>query len=171
MDLVPLVPGTDSFERAVDCYWGIYGRSPHGRPDRATAAEMFARHADYPGYRGVVAVDEGSVAGYAYGYSSLPGQYYHDRLRGALDEESAERWLADCFEFVELGVLPYARRRGVGSRLHDAVFAGVDHATSVLTTGTDNAPARRLYEAKGWEPIREPFDGGDVPLAILGRDL
>lgn len=160
MYLVPLVPGTDAFERAIDCYWGIYEYSPHGRADRATAAATFARHADFPGYRGLVAVEGSSAAGYAYGYSSRPGQYYHDRLRAALDEAAVERWLADCFEFVELGVAPYARRQGVGSRLHDALLAGVDHATSVLTTGVANAPARRFYDGKGWETVHEPFPAG-----------
>jgi len=175
--LVPLVPGTDAFERAVDCYWDIYAYSSRGRPDRATAAATFARHADFPGYRGLVAVEGGSAVGYAYGYGSRPGQYYHDRLRAALEADAAERWLADCFEFVELGVAPRARREGVGSRLHDAVFAGVDYETSVLTTGVENAPARRFYARKGWELVHEPFPPGEDPepdavaLAVLGREL
>lgn len=178
MDLRPLVPGTPHFERAVDCYWDIFGESPHGRPDRATAATMFRRHADYPGYRGLVAVSEppttggGSVLGYTYGYASAPDQYYHEQLAGALGPDRAERWLSDCFELVELGVAPGARRRGVGGYLHDSLLAGVPSETSVLTTGVDNGPARSLYTDRGWVAVAEPFSvQGGPPMVVMGRDL
>ena len=178
MELLPLVPDTPLFERAVDCYWTIFGASPHGRSDRETAAAMFRRHADHPGYRGLVAATGGSVAepgsvlGYTYGYESRPGQYYREALAGALAAEQAERWLSDCFEFVELGVTPAVRRRGLGGYLHDSLLEGVPQETSVLTTGVDNEAARALYAGRGWEVIAEPFSvQGGPPMVVMGREL
>lgn len=178
MNLLPLVPDTTAFERAVDCYWEVFGGSTHGRPDRETAATMFRRHADYPGYRGLVAAtgtavtSPGSVLGYTYGYASRPGQYYRGELAAALTPEQAERWLSDCFEFVELGVAAHARRRGVGGVLHDALLSDVRQATSVLTTGVDNGAARSLYAGRGWVPVHEPFSvQGGPSMVVLGLDL
>ncbi|WP_254536332.1 GNAT family N-acetyltransferase [Halomarina litorea] len=178
MNLLPLVPDTPAFDRAVDCYWGVFGRSPHGRPDRATAETMFRRHAQFPGYRGLVAATGGSVAspgtvlGYAYGYESRPGQYYRGELAAALPDARADRWLADCFEFVELGVVAHARRQGVGGALHDALLADRPQSTSVLTTGVDNGGARALYADRGWVTLHEPFSVQDGPeMVVLGLDL
>ena len=160
MDLRPLVPDTSAFDEAVECYRRIWGQ------DRRVA---FREHAEFPGYRGVVAVDDGSVVGYAYGYTTEPGQYYHEALRAVLPRSTYGRWLADCFELVELGVVPEARCRGVGGRLHDALLRGVPHSTSVLTTGVDNDPARALYETRGWEALYEPFDPeGGEPMVVYG---
>lgn len=178
MNVLPLVPDTPAFDRAVDCYWGVFGGSPHGRPDRETAATMFRRHAGYPGYRGLVAAtgtsvaSPGTVLGYTYGYASRPGQYYREELAAVLPSERAERWLSDCFEFVELGVAARARRRGVGGVLHDALLADLPHATSVLTTGVDNAAARSLYAGRGWVSLHEPFSvQGGPAMVVLGLDL
>lgn len=160
MDLRPLAPDTAAFDGAVECYRRIWGRD-----GQAT----FREHAEYPGYRGVVAVEEGAVVGYAYGYTTEPGQYYHEALRAVLPRSTYGRWLADCFELVELGVVSEARGRGLGGRLHDALLRGLPHATSVLTTGVDNEPARTLYESRGWEALFEPFDPeGGEPMVVYG---
>ncbi|MWG34059.1 GNAT family N-acetyltransferase [Halomarina oriensis] len=110
--------------------------------------------------------------GYAYGYTSSPGQYYHEALRSVVPPAVYARWFDDCFEFVELGVVERARGRGVGGRLHDALLAGRTHATSVLTTGVDNATARAFYEDRGWEALYQPFDPeGGEPMVVYGRGL
>jgi GNAT superfamily N-acetyltransferase len=160
MEVLSLVPGTPQFDGAVECYRRVWDRE---------ADVAFRRHAEFPGYRGLAAVEAGRVVGYAYGYTTRPGQYYHEALRAVLPESTYDRWLTDCFEFVELGVEPAARRRGLGGRLHDALLAGRPHATSVLTTGVDNRPARELYEERGWESLFEPFDPeGGEPMAVYG---
>ena len=160
MELQPLVPDTPAFDEAAECYRRIWGRD--GRA-------AFREHAEYPGYRGVVAVEEGSAVGYAYGYTTEPGQYYHEALRAVLPRSTYGRWLADCFELVELGVVPAARGRGLGGRLHDVLLDGLPHATSVLTTGVDNHPARALYEGRGWQALFEPFDPeGSKPMVVYG---
>lgn len=58
----------------------------------------------------------------------------------------------------ELYVRPQARRRGVATRLLEAVETwAVDTgcARLDLTVDTDNEPARQLYAAAGYEPTRK----------------
>ncbi|MFD1514648.1 GNAT family N-acetyltransferase [Halomarina rubra] len=163
MELLSLVPNTPAFDGAVDCYRRIWDRD-------GTVA--FRKHAEFPGYRGFVAVEDGAVVGYVYGYTSEPGQYYHEALRAVLPPSTYARWLDDCFELVELGVAPEARGRGLGGRLHDCLLQGLPHATSVLTTGVDNEAARELYERRDWEAVFEPFDPeGGEPMVVYGRAL
>lgn len=163
MELLSLVPNTPAFDGAVECYRRVWNRD---------GSVAFRKHANYPGYRGFVAVEDGTVLGYAYGYTTEPGQYYHEALRAVLPASTYHGWLADCFELVELGVTPDARGRGIGSTLHDSLLTGLPHARSVLTTGVDNDAARRLYETRGWEALFEPFDpeGGD-PMVVYGKTL
>jgi GNAT superfamily N-acetyltransferase len=178
MEFLPLVPGTPAFEGAVDCYWDIFGDAPAGRRSRETVGAVFRSHADFPGFEGLVAAtggsvrSPGSVLGYAYGYGSRPEQYYREVLADALPAAQADRWLADCFEFVELGVAPDYRRHGLGGRLHDALLENRPEATSVLTTGVDNEAARSLYVDRGWEAVLEPISvRGGPRMVVMAREL
>ena len=63
------------------------------------------------------------MIGFAYGYASLPGQYYHELLARAFDREECDKWLRDCFEFVELAVHPSFRKQGLGRMLTLKLFA------------------------------------------------
>ncbi|MBT2681620.1 GNAT family N-acetyltransferase [Bacillus sp. ISL-35] len=136
--------------------------------------ERVMRHAVYAGYRGFVAISsQGEVAGYAYGYSSLPGQYYHGLLSEALHPEEYQTWLTDCFEFVELGVLPAFRNQGLAKELVNRLLDGTGHETAVLTTQLDNNSARGLYKTLGWEVIKQPFYPSEhaQPYVIMGKHL
>lgn len=174
MELRALTPADGLLVAAAECY-----REAHADPDRLPAVRArFERHATYPGWRGYVALagfdDAGAsrVVGYVYGYSSGEDQRYHRHLRGCLPHHLAARWLADSFEFVELGVHPDCRRQGVATALHDAVLADVEHDTAVLTTGVDNATALAFYDDLGWVHVWEPcrFEGGS-PMTVLGNAL
>ena len=60
---------------------------------------------------------------------------------------------ARLFVLNDLFVAPAARGRGVGSALLDAAAAHARAAGAVrlvLQTATDNSPAQRLYERRGW---------------------
>lgn len=90
------------------------------------------------------------------------------------------RRAADEAEILSLGVLPGARRRGVGSSL---VAAGCEAAAAAgarrlhLEVAADNEPARRLYARAGFaEAGRRPgyyerADGSSVDAVLLARDL
>ena len=62
-------------------------------------------------------------------------------------------WVVDELEVLALGVLPSARRRGVGRALLDHAITATRTAGGhriTLEVGRNNAAARRLYEAAGF---------------------
>ena len=136
--------------------------------------DILPRHAERDGFRFLGAIDEdGSLAGFVYGYRGAAGQWWHDRVARALGRKGASRWLPrGHFEFTELHVDPQRRREGIGGALHDAIFELVDAPTAVLSTQTDNEPAIALYEGRGWQVIVPYLDfGSGRPFLIMGRDL
>ena len=158
----------------VELYCRVFD-GPGSIADRAEAVRStFVEHASYDGFRGFVAVsDDASVLGFAYGYDSASGQYWHDHLAASMGAELTDRWLSDCFEVAELAVAPHVRRRGLGGVLHDALLAGVPRRTSVLTTGVENVPARSLYARRGWRLVYEPLDSpspAGAEIVVLGLE-
>ncbi|QTM98863.1 GNAT family N-acetyltransferase [Sediminibacillus dalangtanensis] len=134
--------------------------------------ERIQKHAAYPGFKAMKAVNEtGAPVGMAYGYTSMPGQFYRSKIEAFLDEKERRAWLDDCFEFVELAVDPAFQRMRMGSKLHDALLKESHHAVSVLTTQVDNRAAKSLYEAKGWVVIKSairPMETGPL-LTLMGN--
>ena len=120
--------------------------------------EQFKRHMTYEGFRGRICLDEEhKPIAFAYGYASLPGQYYHELLSNHLKADLSTEWLTDCFEFVELCVHPSKRQLGIGTLLHEHVLKDMPYKTSVLTTQQSNLPARMLYEARRWIVVDDSF--------------
>lgn len=160
----------------VEVYRAAFGESPYfeGEAEVARfAQEALPRHAVHAGFRCVVARDEGAVVGFAYGYTSAAGQWWHDWVLAQLDPSVAAEWMTDAFELVELAVRPAAQGRGTGGRLHDAVLAGLPHRTALLSTRDEDTPARRLYRRRGWVPLREaarPAPDGP-PVLFMGLRL
>jgi GNAT superfamily N-acetyltransferase len=160
----------------VDVYREAFGASPYfeGEAEVARFAQQaLPRHVAHAGFRCVVARDEGSVVGFAYGYTSAAGQWWHDWVVAQLDPPVAMEWTTDAFVLVELAVRPAAQGHGTGGRLHDAVLAGLPHRTALLSTRDEDTPARRLYRRRGWVPLREavrPAPNGP-PVLFMGLRL
>ncbi len=80
-------------------------------------------------------------------------------------------------DVMTIATLPAARGRGVGRRLLDELVrcAHDDGAESLLLeVRADNEPARRLYEAGGFEVIsvrRRYYQPGDVDALVMRRLL
>lgn len=118
--------------------------------------QTITKHSTYSGFKGITYINESDkVVGFAYGYTSTPGQFYRQKLEEQFNKEEKKRWLSDCFEFVELAVDPISRQSGIGKQLHDSLLLQINHKTSLLTTSTDNAPAINLYKAKNWQTIKD----------------
>ncbi len=65
---------------------------------RVPFSEVFAEHLDREGFRAVVVRHpDGRLVGYAYGYTSRPGQWWHEQVAAHLDAEARCRWLGGCF--------------------------------------------------------------------------
>jgi ribosomal protein S18 acetylase RimI-like enzyme len=115
------------------------------------------------------------VAGFGYGYTSGPGQWWHDQVRGALAEPD-RRWLADCFEVVELHVRPEAQGRGLGTLQLRALLSMAPGSTTLLSTPeADERASRawRLYRRFGFVDVLRDFHfpGDERAFAVLGRAL
>ncbi|MFD1019882.1 GNAT family N-acetyltransferase [Thalassobacillus hwangdonensis] len=142
--------------------------------DVETAEQNISKHAGYLGFKGVLATDEnGSTLGFAYGYTSLPGQFYREKLVNQLTQAQIEEWLEDCFEFVELAVNPDHLRKGIASKLKEHLFKGLSKQTSVLTTATDNDAALQMYKRNGWEVLHPsaPVLSEANPQVIMAKKL
>jgi ribosomal protein S18 acetylase RimI-like enzyme len=138
-------------------------------------AEILPRHAGRRGFRFLAARDEeGTLAGFTYGYRGGAGEWWHDQVAAALGADGTSRWLEPGhFELVELGVRPDLRRRGLGRRLHDELLAPLDAPTAVLSTERDNEPAIALYRGCGWQVIVDELDFGPgyPPFVVMGKAL
>ncbi len=156
----PLLPGVlDVYQRV----WGDRGFQPQVR-----------RHATYPGFKGIAALaPSGEIAGYIYGTSTLPGQWWPDRIAAVIGRELAERRLYGSFNVTELGVRAEHRRRGLATRLMRSLLAGLPHQHVTLSTEYANHPARTLYEGLGFGYLVERmyFAEGAEEYAVLDRPL
>jgi hypothetical protein len=173
MHLERMAGDTEGLHTVATLYAAVFS-GPDGRPDSVVEIlGRLRRHMGYPGFRGLVLREGADTIGLAYGYTSLPGQFYRTKLERALRPDQAETWLSDCFELVALGVRAGDRRHGYGRALHDVLLDGVPAKTSVLTTEASNTAARSLYARRGWEILCPDFDpmGHGELFVIMGRRL
>jgi ribosomal protein S18 acetylase RimI-like enzyme len=124
-------------------------------------------HAARDGFRLVRAYLDGSLVGFAYGYTGEPGQWWTDEAAKVLVPEVAADWLGGHFELVSIGVLPAARQLGIGRELLRQITDGLPHDRMLLMTSSDAVdPARGLYASAGWVVIGPGIGKGTV---IMGR--
>lgn len=176
MRLVPWQP--DDLLRRLDDVVAVYGEAMGYRPELLqTRRGYIAAHVRRPGFRAVATLTtDGHLAGFGYGYTSGPGQWWHDQVRAKLDPQGRQTWLSDCFEVVELHVRPAAQGHGVGARQLRALLAMADGKTVLLSTPEADEQASRawrLYRRFGFVDVIRAFlfPGDERAFAILGRDL
>lgn len=131
-------------------------------------------HTRLPGYRATAAFSErGELTGFGYGYTSRPGQWWHDQVRAAAGPHLAALWLADAFELCEFHVAPPYQGQGIGRRLLLALAGVVAERRVLLSTPEGPTRAWRLYLGVGFEPLVRDyrFPGDGRLFAILGAGL
>jgi ribosomal protein S18 acetylase RimI-like enzyme len=165
----------DLVGEAVDVWASAHGLAAAHATRREFGGERLPRHAGRDHFRFVGAfASDRRLVGFVYGYTGAQGQWWYDRVAGALDEEAAAHWLdPPHFELTELAVAPAYQNRGVGSRLHDDVLAGLPHRRALLSALAANTRVIAFYEHRGWEVILPElqFEAGRPLFAILGREL
>ncbi|QID18429.1 GNAT family N-acetyltransferase [Nitrogeniibacter mangrovi] len=77
-------------------------------------------------------------------------------------------WVPDAF-LHHLFIAPELQRQGIGRQLLDATLARFG-APMTLKCITTNTPARRFYEATGWQ-ARETAMGPDGPYVLYAREI
>lgn len=128
---------------------------------------FWEQHRTRAGFRLVTAELGGELAGFAWGYTGERGQWWADRIAGAL-ADAADAWVGGHWEFVELAVRPEHRRRGLGALLHDALLEGLPHERALLQTDADpDGAGHSLYHGRGWQVIGSLPEG----KAVMGKHL
>jgi len=136
-------------------------------------ANALDRHVAYEAYRGLLAIEDGAVAGFTYGYRTQPGTWWNLTVAPAMAAAGVADWLSDAFEFVELAVRPEMQGRGIGAALHDTLLADAPGTRALLTTTAGDTPAMRLYLKRGWRVLVPDFHYPHVDEAavIMGLDF
>lgn len=133
-----------------------------------------ASHTRLAGFRAVAALGPGELLlGFGYGYSTAPGQWWHDQVRIALSPSLEEEWLDDSFELCELHVRPDAQGHGIGRALLTTLADAVPQSRMLLSTPEGDTRAWRLYHSLGFVDLvrHYRFPGDDRPFAVLGTRL
>ncbi|NGM15337.1 GNAT family N-acetyltransferase [Verrucosispora sp. WMMA2044] len=176
MRLVRWTP--DDLLRRLDDVVAVYGEAMGYRADLLEARRGYiATHVRRPGFRAVASLtSSGHLAGFGYGYVGAAGQWWHDQVWRALDQPTRRRWLADCFEVVELHVRPAAQGHGLGAGQLRALLTMTENATTLLSTpeaDEQTSRAWRLYRRFGFVDVLRDFrfPGDERPFGVLGRDL
>ena len=160
--------------RHLDAAMTIYADAMDYPAETGRAHAGFtATHTSRPGFRATAAMAGTRLTGFGYGYTSAPGQWWHDQVRAALSEVDTVRWLADCFELCELHVSPDWQGRGIGRELLTLLVDGVVERNVLLSTPEGDTRAWRLYRSLGFVDIlrHHYFPGDGRPFAVLGATL
>ncbi len=131
-------------------------------------------HTGYAGFACRAAVrQDGGLTGFAYGYTSAAGQWWHDLVRRAVSRHVAAEWLGDAFELSEMHVLPAFQGAGIGRRLLTSLAESLPHRSILLSTPDSDTRAFRLYQSVGFVDLARGhlFPGDARPFAILGARL
>jgi len=154
----------------------VYGQAMNYGPRMLDSRRGYmATHGGRGGFRAVATLDDvGRLIGFGYGYTSLPGQWWHDQVSGGLHRDERKTWMTDCFEVVELHVQPAAQGHGIGaSQLSSLLHMSPATRTLLSTPEADEQKSRawRLYRRFGFVDLLRHFyfPGDERPFAILGQ--
>lgn len=132
-------------------------------------------HMERAGFRFVGAFESYSdkLVGFAYGYTSKPGQWWYENVRQGLSNQAASEWLENSFQFTEFAISPQFQGQGIGGRLYDSLFNGVDGDRAVLSTLQADTVAHHVYASRGWVTLRANFlfPGVERLYQIMGLEL
>ncbi|WP_158598357.1 GNAT family N-acetyltransferase [Falsibacillus albus] len=174
MEIVQFYDNDSDIEKIGELYCRTFLGKEYSLEDKEHAIKNIKKHANYHGFFGLKALDEeGNLIGFTYGYESLPGQFYREKIAYQLSAIERDTWLSNCFEFVEIAVNHSYKRLGIASKLHDTLLQNINLKTAVLTTGTDNRPAINLYIKEGWKLIKKdaPVLSENNLQVIMGKVL
>lgn len=160
----------DRLPEAMQIYVEAMGYPAASGSQRGVHLLKHTRHADF---RCRAALDHrGVMLGFAYGYTSLPGQWWHDLVQRAVKQDT-EFWLGNAFELSELHVSPAAQGRGIGERVLRSLADGLPHRTMLLSTPEGENRAWRLYRRLGFSDLARNhlFPGDHRPFGVLGSAL
>ncbi len=155
---------------AMAIYVAAMGYLPSTGKQRAAHV---MRHSELSSFRFRAAMNNhGRLVGFGYGYTSVPGQWWHDLVRRAIGRQSSY-WLQSAFELSELHVSPASQGGGIGERLLRSLAEELPNETMVLSTPEGDNRAWRLYRRLGFVDLARNhlFPGDHRPFGVLGAEL
>ncbi|MFE6733665.1 GNAT family N-acetyltransferase [Microbacterium sp. NPDC057650] len=167
----------EALRQAADLYGRVFAEPPYGddiEQSRLSFVERVNRNSVLkPDFRLVLAVEGARVVGLVMGAGIADGDWWRDRIAGALEPGARGMWLGEeCFSVEELAVEPEHRRSGLAGLLMAAVLTGLPHETAVLGCYAAAHGARRFYASQGWEEIARGLRIAEGPaIDILGSRL
>ena len=152
---------------------GIWGAASEVSDEETLAfvRGTYPKHVRWPGFRIFLATIEGYSLGFVYGYTSLPGQWWHDEIAPAMNAAGYAEWLSDSLELAEIAVLPRFQGRGIGGRLIDAFLQDV-HQRILLAVEATDTRAHGLYTSRGFHDLLTDFHYAGFPqdrIIVMGR--
>ncbi len=173
---IELAEATALAKQVVDVYEAAFAGPPYdeGAAARPRFTTRWHVHQAAPGWRAWGAWSGDALIGFVYGHTAVRGLPWVDAIHAQLSPARRARWCAHAMLVCELAVVPAEQGRGVGGALHDAVFAGADEATGLLTTLDDaSTSGARLYARRGWRTISKPYvaPGYGHRYVVKGRPL
>ncbi len=160
LDYKKFEPSDVSMKDAENLFAKVWGTEP------ADSTERFVRHQSYTRFFAIGAYDQEDLVGLVYGYASHPGQYHHDKLVEALQENPD--WLNETMELVGLVVNPHFRGQGIGKQLV-ANWLNPLHGRILLTSKDDNTVAHQLFNQFGFEILKKDFQMDGSNGYIYGK--
>ena len=121
-----------------------------------------------------IVVPADRLVGFAYGHPGRGGQWWHDVVTRSVPSSVAQTWFGDCFEIVELHVLPDWQGHGIGRRLLRMLLSEAREETAALSAlASPDTRARRLYDSEQFHPVHDRFrfPGSPTEYAILVKRL
>ena len=111
------------------------------------------------------------VIGFGYGYTSLPGQWWHDLVRRAVGRPG--RLAGQRLRAVGAARVARQPGAGLGERVLRSLADGLPHRTMVLSTPEGDNRAWRLYRRLGFVDLARNhlFPGDHRPFGVLGAQL
>jgi ribosomal protein S18 acetylase RimI-like enzyme len=155
---------------AMEIYVAAMGYAPVSGVQRGVHA---LKHAEFESFQCRAAFAEsGQMVAFGYGYTSVPGQWWHDLVNRAIGP-AGSGWLREAFELSELHVTPAMQGHGLGERVLRSLADGLPHRSMVLSTPEGENRAWRLYRRLGFVDLARNhlFPGDHRPFGVLGAPL
>ncbi|MEM7128587.1 MAG: GNAT family N-acetyltransferase [Chloroflexota bacterium] len=167
----------DILEQLTAIYTSAFSLPPYNENPQVLGqfSHSLKTHLNRKGFLCLViqCIQTGRPVGFAYGYTARPGQWWYNSVTKQLTPEQVHIWFSDCFEVVDLALLPEVHGQGLGSRLHDELIQRLPHRTAALSTISAQTTALHLYQRRDWQILDKAiqFSGIKRSYMLLGKEL
>lgn len=153
----------------LPAYEEVYADPPYCEGPRDVAEFIERYHwlqAQRPGFRLVLARDDGEVVGFTIGYRLPAETAWWKNLLEPMPEDFTSETGERTFVIAELAVRKPWRRRGIAAELHARLLDGLDveRVTLTMRPEPEAAPAQSAYAAWGYRKVGRSHPWDEAPV-------